>query len=75
MDLQKIRVRHDLGRMVENYRATGDITEEQSALICGYIDSIIGGGFPPVPGQSEGLTVIPFPGCCVSRKAPDLSLL
>ena len=58
MDLQKIRVRQDLKRMVINYYLRGEITEDQSTCICDYIDSSIGGGFLP---KETGRTVIPFP--------------
>jgi hypothetical protein len=62
MDLQKIRVRQDLQRMVLNYFVIKDITEDQSARICDYIDRIIGGGEFPQPGrQARGGAVIPFP--------------
>ena len=62
MDLQKIRVRKDLERMVINYRIRGDISEDQCAQICDYIDRTIGGGFYPRPAQGkQGRAVIPFP--------------
>ena len=44
MDMEKIKVRQDLSRMVLNYYIRGKITEDQSARICNYIDSTIGGG-------------------------------
>ena len=61
MDLQKIRVRQDLKRMVINYFLRSEITEEQCENICQHIDSIIGGGFFPHPGQHKERSVIPFP--------------
>ena len=62
MDLKKIRVRKDLERMVINYFLRGEISENQSTLICDFIDNTIGGGNFPQPGRSkQGRTVIPFP--------------
>ena len=61
MDLQKIRVRKDLERMVINYFLRGEITEDQSARICDFIDNAIGGGDYPQPCHNKGRAVIPFP--------------
>jgi len=61
MDLEKIRVKKDLERMVINYRITGDITEEQSEKICNFIDGTIGGGNYPKPGRGEYKSIIQFP--------------
>jgi hypothetical protein len=71
MDLQKIRVRQDLERMVINYFLRGDISETQSADICNYIDSAIGGGNFPKPDQRRA-AVITFPGTYTGRgEAPE----
>ena len=62
MDLQKIRVRKDLERMVKNYFLRGEITEDQSARICDFIDNTIGGGnFPQPCRQNNGRAIIPLP--------------
>ena len=62
MDLEKLRVRKDLERMVINYFLRGEISEDQSARICDYIDNTIGGGYYPQPcRQKNGHAVIPFP--------------
>jgi hypothetical protein len=63
MDLQKIRIRirEDLGRMVRNYFLREEITADQYARICVYIDTIIGSGTFPKPEQGRGRSVIPFP--------------
>jgi len=61
MDLQKIRVRQDLERMVTNYFLRGEISEEQSNQICTQLDRIIGGGFIPKPGRGDHAKVITFP--------------
>jgi hypothetical protein len=59
MDLEKIRVRQDLERMVINYFLMGKIEEGQSSEIIDFIDRTIGGGFLPVP-SFKGKTII-FP--------------
>ena len=62
MDVEKIRVRQDLERMVINYFIRGDITEDQSARLCDLIDNTIGGGNFPEPYRGkQGRAVIPFP--------------
>jgi hypothetical protein len=61
MDLQKIRVRKDLERMVINYRVTGDITEEQSEKLCFHLEQVIGGGNIPKAGRAEYKNIIQFP--------------
>ena len=61
MDLQRIRVRQNLERMVINYFIRNEISEEQSNKICDFIDDTIGGGFLPQAHRSNGCTVIPFP--------------
>jgi hypothetical protein len=72
MDMEKIRVRQDLSRMVINYYLRGNITEGQSALICDYIDSAIGGGNLPQPGRGrQGRAVIPFPTTYTGPKESD----
>jgi hypothetical protein len=60
MDLEKIRVRQDLERMVINYFLMGKISEEQSNRIANYVDDVIGGGCFPEPVR-EG-KIIAFPG-------------
>ena len=69
MDLHKIRVRQDLERMVINYRIMGDITEDQCARICDYIDNTIGGGALSQPIKPK-LSVIPFPTTYTGEKEP-----
>jgi hypothetical protein len=59
MDLEKIRVRQDLERMVINYFLMGKISKEQSDRIANYVDDVIGGGYLPEPGP-KGKTII-FP--------------
>ena len=61
MDLQKIRVRQDLERMVINYFIRKEISEEQSAKICDHIDNTISGGSLPQPYRHNSCMVIPFP--------------
>jgi hypothetical protein len=70
MDLQKIRIRQDLERMVINYRITGDITDEQSEAICNFIDTQIGGGEFSQPG-TVGRRIIPFPGSDIVNKSKE----
>jgi len=71
MDMEKIRVRQDLSRMVMNYCLRGSITEDQSTRICNYIDSAIGGGNLPQPYISKkGGAVIPFPTSYTGEKEP-----
>jgi len=60
MELQKIRVRKDLERMVINYFLRGEITEEQSARICDYVDKTIGGGNYPKLYRANN-SIIYFP--------------
>jgi hypothetical protein len=60
MDLQKIRVRQDLERMVINYFLMGKISREQADKIADYVDGVIGGGCLPEPAQREG-KIIYFP--------------
>ena len=72
MDLQKLRVRKDLERMVINYFLRGEITEDQSSRICDYIDSTIGGGNYPKPGQGKkGSYIIPFPIAYTGKQPTD----
>jgi len=63
VDFDKIKVRQDIARLVINYYLRGNITEDQSAKICDYIDSVIGGGNFPTPHREnrQGRSVIPFP--------------
>jgi hypothetical protein len=62
MDVKKISIRQDLQRMVINYFLRGDITEDQSAKLCDFIDNTIGGGnFPQPYRNKQGRAVIPFP--------------
>jgi hypothetical protein len=61
MDLQKIKVRQDLARMVYNYVLAGKLTEEQSDSITGHIDNTIGGGNPYVEHRA-GCKVYSFTG-------------
>ena len=61
MDLDKIRIRQDLERMVINYRINNDITEEQCDRLCGHIESVIGGGYYPKPEERRGRAIITFP--------------
>jgi hypothetical protein len=61
MDLQKIRVRQDLERMVINYFLRKEISEDQSAAICNFLEKTIGGGTLPQPGQYRNHSVIQFP--------------
>ena len=71
MDMEKIQVRQDLSRMVMNYVVRGSITEDQSARICDYIDSAIGGGNLPQPYISKkGRRIIPFPTSYAGEKEP-----
>jgi hypothetical protein len=60
MDLEKIRVRRDLGRMVINYFLMGKISEDQSNRITNYVDDVIGGGCLPEPSPEK--KIICFPG-------------
>jgi hypothetical protein len=53
MDLQKIRVRQDIGRMVYNYYLMGKITERQAGSIVDFIDGVIGGGEITSPEPTE----------------------
>ena len=71
MDMEKIRVRQDLERMVINYFLRGDISEEQSAQICDHIDNTIGGGFLPQPYQVKDCIVLPFP---TSYTGPEIAV-
>jgi len=74
MDMEKIQVRQDLSRMVMNYVVRGSITEDQSARICNYIDSTIGGGdFEQTYRSKKGGAVIPFPTSYAGEKEPVLS--
>jgi hypothetical protein len=66
MDLEKIKVRQYLERMVINYFLMGKISKEQSDKIADYIDSVIGEGFLPEPGQGE--KIICFPGATLEEK-------
>jgi hypothetical protein len=59
MDLEKIRVRQDLERMVINYFLLGKISEEQSTSIADYIDTVIGGGYLPEPGSKSKTIIFP----------------
>jgi hypothetical protein len=59
MDLEKIRVRQDLERMVVNYFLMGKISEEQSAKITDYVDNVIGGGCLPEPGFKSKTIIFP----------------
>ncbi|MDR0496627.1 MAG: hypothetical protein LBH42_03330, partial [Treponema sp.] len=61
MDMQKMQVRADLERMVINYFLLGEITEDQSADICNFIDNTIGGSYFPEPGERQKGAIIPFP--------------
>ena len=70
MDMEKIRVRQDLERMVINYYIQGNITGEQSAKLCDFIDNTIGGGYFPKPGEHHGRAVIPFPTAYTGAEEP-----
>jgi hypothetical protein len=59
MDLEKIRVRQDLERMVINYFLMGKISEEQSNRIADYVDTVIGGGYLPEPSSKSKTIIFP----------------
>jgi hypothetical protein len=70
MDLEKIKIRQDLSRMVYNYCLTGKINNFEAKRIVAFIDSEIGGGgfTGPVQYGDNGCKVYIFP---VKRREQD----
>jgi hypothetical protein len=66
MDLEKIQVRQDLERMVNNYFLTGKLSLEQSRSITNHLNVVIGGGQSPKP-ETRG-NIIHFPGAWQGSK-------
>jgi len=73
MDLQKIRVRQDLERMIINYYLLNEISKEQSNKICDYIDITIGGGEFPKSAHEGYHSVIQFPTSYEGNNAPTVN--
>ncbi|GHV07602.1 hypothetical protein FACS189485_18180 [Spirochaetia bacterium] len=68
MDLQKIKVRQDLARMVRNYVLAGKIDESQEYKITSFIDFAIGGG--ELSEETPTGKVFYFPGEWQEEEAP-----
>jgi hypothetical protein len=66
MNLEKIKVRNDLKRMVYNYVLAGKIGDSQADQITGFIDNAIGGG----ELELETGKVLNFPGEWQGREPP-----
>ncbi|MDR2178512.1 MAG: hypothetical protein LBP20_10820 [Treponema sp.] len=69
MDLEKIQVRLDLERMVNNYFITGKLSPEEACCITSYLNGVIGGGQFPKP-EAKG-NIIYFPGAWQGSKPQE----